>query len=378
MKKYWKYSKEQLRDVFSTTEQGLSEMQVKKIRETCGENILEEGKRPGLLRVFLSQFADLLIFILLIAALISMLSGNAESTIVIAVVLVMNAVLGTVQHQKAEKSLDSLKNLSAPCAKVIREGKKKEIPSRELVPGDLVELEAGDMVVADGRILDNYSLQVNESALTGESTNVEKTQGSLPEDLPLADRRNMVYSGSLVTYGRAQVLVTGTGMHTEIGKIAGMMNDIRENVHDWSDRDEVKSYLGKMLDGQVFDKKGLIYGMGHAVYSLSDPRERVFRSYVEHLAEAKGRQKDMNLYNMIEEVAPELIAEKRHIFKGVSPNVDFYSGFVYEMLGIPSELYTPLFAIARIAGWSAHRLEELVGCNKIIRPAYKSVMEELE
>ena len=169
-----------------------------------------------LLRVFLSQFADLLIVILLIAALISMFSGNAESTIVIAVVLVMNAVLGTVQHQKAEKSLDSLKNLSAPCAKVIREGKKKEIPSRELVPGDLVELEAGDMVVADGRILDNFSLQVNESALTGESTNVEKTQGSLPEDLPLADRRNMVYSGSLVTYGRAQVLVTGTGMHTEI------------------------------------------------------------------------------------------------------------------------------------------------------------------
>ena len=113
-------------------------------------------------------------------------------------------------------------------------------------------------------------------------------------------------------------------------KVMQMMNDIRENVHDWSDRDEVKSYLGKMLDGQVFDKKGLIYGMGHAVYSLSDPRERVFRSYVEHLAEAKGRQKDMNLYNMIEEVAPELIAEKRHIFKGVSPNVDFYSGFVYE------------------------------------------------
>ena len=136
-------------------------------------------------------------------------------------------------------------------------------------------------------------------------------------------------------------------------KVMQMMNDIRENVHDWSDRDEVKSYLGKMLDGQVFDKKGLIYGMGHAVYSLSDPRERVFRSYVEHLAEAKGRQKDMNLYNMIEEVAPELIAEKRHIFKGVSPNVDFYSGFVYEMLGIPSELYTPLFAIARIAFYFA-------------------------
>ena len=116
--------------------------------------------------------------------------------------------------------------------------------------------------------------------------------------------------------------------------------------------------------------------MGHAVYSLSDPRERIFKSYVEHLAVAKERQKDMLLYNTIEELAPELIAEKRHIFKGVSPNVDFYSGFVYEMLGIPVELYTPLFAIARITGWSAHRLEEIVVMNKIIRPAYKSVMIE--
>lgn len=228
MEEYWKYSKEELRERFSTTEQGLSEMQVQKIREKYGENILQEGKKSGILRVFFSQFADLLIIILLIAAIISMFSGNAESTIVIAVVLVMNAILGTVQHQKAEKSLDALKELSAPDAKVIRDGKKKEISSRELVPGDLVELEAGDMVVADGRILNNYSLQVNESALTGESTNVEKTESILPEDLPLADRSNMVYSGSLVTYGRAQVLVTGTGMHTEIGKIAGMMNDIRE------------------------------------------------------------------------------------------------------------------------------------------------------
>ena len=133
-----------------------------------------------------------------------------------------------------------------------------------------------------------------------------------------------------------------------------------------------------MLAGEVFDHKGLIYGMGHAVYSLSDPRERIFKSYVEHLAVAKDRKKDMNLYSMIEELAPELIGEKRHIFKGVSPNVDFYSGFVYDMLGIPMELYTPLFAIARIVGWSAHRLEELVGMNKIIRPAYKSVMEEKE
>ena len=161
-------------------------------------------------------------------------------------------------------------------------------------------------------------------------------------------------------------------------KVMQMMEDIRANVKDWEDRDELKAYLAKMLDGEVFDGKGLIYGMGHAVYSLSDPRERVFRSYVEKLAVDKGRQKDMNLYRAIEEVAPELIGEKRHIFKGVSPNVDFYSGFVYEMLGIPMELYPPLFAVARIVGWSAHRLEEMVGMNKIIRPAYKSVMEEIE
>lgn len=161
-------------------------------------------------------------------------------------------------------------------------------------------------------------------------------------------------------------------------KVMEMMNDIREHVHDWADRDEVEAYLEKMLDGEAFDHKGLIYGMGHAVYSLSDPRECIFRSYVEHLAVAKNRQEDMMLYKSVEELAGKLIAKKRHIFKGVSPNVDFYSGFVYNMLGIPMELYTPLFAIARITGWSAHRLEEIVGMNKIIRPAYKSVMEEIE
>ena len=161
-------------------------------------------------------------------------------------------------------------------------------------------------------------------------------------------------------------------------KVMEMMNDIREHVHDWADRDEVEAYLEKMLDGEAFDHEGLIYGMGHAVYSLSDPRECIFKSYVEHLAVAKNRQEDMMLYKSVEELAGKLIAKKRHIFKGVSPNVDFYSGFVYNMLGIPMELYTPLFAIARITGWSAHRLEEIVGMNKIIRPAYKSVMEEIE
>ena len=161
-------------------------------------------------------------------------------------------------------------------------------------------------------------------------------------------------------------------------KVMEMMDDIRTHVKDWEDREEVKAYLSRVLDGEVFDKKGLIYGMGHAVYSLSDPRERIFKGYVEELAVAKGQHKQMHLYNLIEELAPELIAEKRHIYKGVSPNVDFYSGFVYEMLDIPQELYTPLFAIARIVGWSAHRIEEMIGMNKIIRPAYKSVMEEAE
>ena len=161
-------------------------------------------------------------------------------------------------------------------------------------------------------------------------------------------------------------------------KVMEMMRDIRSHVKHWDDEDEVRAYLRKMMDGEVFDHKGLIYGMGHAVYSLSDPRERIFRGYVEKLSVAKKRDNEMNLYNTIEKVAPEIIAEKRHIFKGVSPNVDFYSGFVYEMLGIPMELYTPLFAIARIVGWSAHRLEELVNAGKIIRPAYKSVMKEIE
>ena len=154
--------------------------------------------------------------------------------------------------------------------------------------------------------------------------------------------------------------------------------DIRSHIGDPTDKSEVEAYLRKLLDGEAFDRKGLIYGMGHAVYSISDPRERVLKSYVQKLAEAKGKTTDMALYSNIEEIAPQLIAEKRRIYKGVSPNVDFYSGFVYDMLGIPVELYTPLFAIARVVGWSAHRIEELVGMGKIIRPAYKSVMEEIK
>ena len=156
-----------------------------------------------------------------------------------------------------------------------------------------------------------------------------------------------------------------------------MFDDLKEHVRDWDDKDEIRQYLCDILDKKAFDRSGLIYGMGHAVYSLSDPRERIFKGFVEQLSAAKHRERDMNLYNNIEELAPEIIAQKRKIYKGVSPNVDFYSGFVYDMLGIPVELYTPIFAVARIVGWSAHRLEEIVGNGKIIRPSYKSVMEEL-
>lgn len=158
-------------------------------------------------------------------------------------------------------------------------------------------------------------------------------------------------------------------------KVMEMMEDIRNHISDYSDKDEIADYLGKIIRKEAFDRKGLVYGMGHAVYSLSDPRERIFKSYVEKLAAEKGREKDLMLYNNVEEIAPVLISEHRKIYKGVSTNVDFYSGFVYEMLGIPQELYTAMFAIARIVGWSAHRIEELICMDKIIRPAYMSVME---
>lgn len=161
-------------------------------------------------------------------------------------------------------------------------------------------------------------------------------------------------------------------------KVMEMMDNIRENVQDWSDDEEIEKYLTRMIKGSVFDHKGLIYGMGHAVYSLSDPRERVFKRFVDRLCVEKGRETDLMLYKKIEDIAPRVIAKERKIYKGVSPNVDFYSGFVYDMLDIPIELYTPFFALARITGWSAHRLEEIVGMGKILRPAYMSVMKRME
>jgi citrate synthase len=156
-------------------------------------------------------------------------------------------------------------------------------------------------------------------------------------------------------------------------KVVEMMEDLKKNVKDIGNREQVRAYLEKIVDKQAFDKKGLIYGMGHAVYSISDPRAKVFKKFVEQLAREKHHEDEYALYNLVEELAPEIIAEKRKIYKGVSANVDFYSGFVYSLLNIPEELYTPIFAMARIVGWSAHRLEELTNVDKIIRPAYRSI-----
>ena len=161
-------------------------------------------------------------------------------------------------------------------------------------------------------------------------------------------------------------------------KVMQMMEDIRAHVPDYNDVDTLKDYLAKIVDKQAFDQRGLIYGMGHAIYAISDPRARAFKEFVEKLAVDKHMEKEYELYSNIEKIAPEVIAEKRRIYKGVSANVDFYSGFVYSMLGIPVELYTPLFAVARIVGWSAHRIEELINVDKIIRPAYMSIMKERE
>ena len=227
MKEVYQQTKQELFEKYGS-EKGLTEERANELLQKYGENALEEKGKKSVARIFLEQFADLLVIILIIAAIISMFSGNVESTIVIFAVILLNAMLGTVQYVKAQKSLDSLKELSAPKAKVLRDGVRKEVASKEIVPGDVLLLEAGDMIVADGRIIENYSLQVNESSLTGESTNVDKKDEEIVKEVALGDRCNMVFSGSLVTYGRANVLVTTTGMHTQMGKIATLMNDTRD------------------------------------------------------------------------------------------------------------------------------------------------------
>lgn len=220
---------DQVFDAVGGSRDGLSSAEAEDRLQKFGKNALAESKKKSVPVVFLEQFKDLLVIILIIAAVISMLSDNIESTIVIFAVLILNAVLGTVQHFKAEKSLESLKAMSSPTAKVIRDGVKAIVPSAQLVPGDIVELEAGDMVVADGRILENFSLKVNESSLTGESEGVEKTADIIAGGkVALGDQKNMVFSGSLVTYGRAFMVVTATGMNTELGKVAALMNQTQQ------------------------------------------------------------------------------------------------------------------------------------------------------
>ena len=231
MEKLWMKHNEELYHLLESDPRGLTAGEAKTRLEKYGENKLKEGKQKTVLQVFAEQFKDLLVVILIIAAIISAMTGGMEGTIVIIAVLIMNAILGTAQHFKAQKSLDSLKAMSAPNARVIRDGEKQEIAASQLVPGDILLLEAGDVAAADGRILENYSLQVNESALTGESENVNKMDEPIAkEELPLGDRVNMVYSGSLVSYGRAVVLVTGTGMDTEMGKIAHLMESAQEKA----------------------------------------------------------------------------------------------------------------------------------------------------
>ena len=226
--KRYQQTPEDLYFEFSSGQSGLKEEQVQKNREKYGRNMLAEKKKKSGLMIFLEQFKDFLVIILIAAAIISAITGDLESTIVILVVITMNAILGTVQTLKAEKSLDNLKKLSAPAAKVMRNGQSVVIDSEDIVVGDVLLLEAGDQIPADGRLIECASLQTNESALTGESTNIDKSLEAISDDVPLGDRHTMVYSGSFVTYGRGKCIVTDIGMNTEVGKIAALIQSAQE------------------------------------------------------------------------------------------------------------------------------------------------------
>ena len=241
-KSYFNLSPKETLEQLGVTSGGLDRAQAEQRLAQYGPNRLAEGEKKSWLSVFLEQFKDLLVAILIVAAIISMFSGNLESTLVIFAVLILNAVLGTVQYFKAEKSLESLKAMSAPSAKVLRDGQRMEVPGDQVVPGDIVELEAGDLIVADGRILNSWSLKVNESSLTGESEAVEKSRETIEgTEVALGDQKNMAFSGSLVTYGRATMVVTATGMDTQLGRIAALMNQtqqrktpLQKNLDDFS------------------------------------------------------------------------------------------------------------------------------------------------
>lgn len=263
---YFDKSAQQALEELQASREGLGKNEAAKRLEQYGPNQLAEGKKKSAFIIFLEQFKDLLVFILAVAAIISMVSGNVESTVVIFAVLLLNAVLGTVQYLKAEKSLESLKAMSAPTAKVLRDGVRMEVPGPQIVPGDVVYLEAGDLVVADGRLLECYSLKVNESSLTGESEAVEKIADALPAGkTALGDQKNMVFSGSLVTYGRAVMLVTGTGMNTELGHIAELMNETQQR----------KTPLQKNLDDFSGKLAMAILAICAVVFGLS-----IFRSHM--------------------------------------------------------------------------------------------------
>ncbi len=263
---YFNRTPEDTLTLLETSSQGLTTPLAKQRLDQYGPNRLAEGEKESVWGVFFSQFKDLLVVILIIAALVSMFSGNLESTIVIFAVLIMNAILGTVQYFKAEKSLASLKAMSAPTAKVLRDGQRVELPSDQIVPGDIIELEAGDLIVADGRLLNCWSLKVNESSLTGESEAVEKT--SLPlegEEIALGDQKNMVFSGSLVTYGRGVMAVTATAMDTQLGQIADLMNQTQQR----------KTPLQKNLDEFSGKLAAVIMVICAGVFFLS-----IFRSHM--------------------------------------------------------------------------------------------------
>ncbi|MEG2220105.1 MAG: cation-translocating P-type ATPase [Cetobacterium sp.] len=231
MKDFYCKSKEFLMEHFNTSSDGLKSKDLESLKEKYGENVLNSKEKKTAFKVFLEQFKDFLVIILLVAAAISFISGNKESTIVILAVITMNAILGTVQHMKAEESLESLKKMSSPRARVMRDGRKQEIDSSELLPGDIVLVEAGDVVPSDARVIESYSLMVNESSLTGESESVEKITDILEDGkLTVGDQKNMVFSGSLVTYGRGKLLVTAIGMDTELGKIASLLDNTEESA----------------------------------------------------------------------------------------------------------------------------------------------------
>lgn len=261
MKAWYRESAENVLKDMGSSQRGLTQQQAEEVRRQAGENVLQEGAGKKAWQVFLEQFQDLLVIILIAAAGISMVSDNVESAVVIFAVILMNAVLGTVQHEKAQKSLDSLKSLSSPSARVIRDGLTLEILSSQVVPGDLIALEAGDLAVADGRLLECHNLQVNESSLTGESLAVEKqaelmnTEGAVP----LGDQSNMIFSGSLIIQGRAVMVATATGMHTEIGKIAALMNATGEK----------KTPLQISLDRFSGHLAAVIMGICALVFALS-------------------------------------------------------------------------------------------------------------